>query len=53
VQKVVKQCLKERQDIVLAEPMVLSKFPLEEDGGVVYIPLYALEWLIAEYGLQS
>ena len=37
---------RDRPEVVLAEPIVVSKFPLESEGGILYWPLYAMEWLI-------
>lgn len=31
--------------IAIGESIVLSKFPMQEEDGIRYIPLYALEWI--------
>ena len=36
----------ERPEVVLGEPMVVSKFGLEEKDDILYVPLYALGWMV-------
>ena len=36
----------ERPEVVLGEPMVVSKFGLEEKDDILYVPLYAFGWMV-------
>ena len=36
----------ERPEVKLGEPMVVSKFEMEEQDGVLYVPLYAFGWMM-------